>query len=178
MKLGRAICLTLILMAGARKSGSCQDSAYINKELSNLFANGILLENLGVTVPWNMTDNDLGKYGNPKFTKNSKRVFNFFWDSVKILDGTNIDLRFFSITQSCRTCENGQQKWILLLGRVSSKDGERLRRYFEIYSGEAGTLGQKRPGAKYFWRLDGKTGFVLHGNGKNRCYLEIRKRIQ
>jgi hypothetical protein len=175
-----SICLTLILIAGAWTVAKGQDSAYINRELSSLFSNGIRLENLAVTIPWDMTEKDLRKYGTPKFKRNSKRVFNFLWDSVRILDGANIDLRFFSITQKFDTCEQGQQRWILLSGRVSTTDGERLRRYFELYSGETGTSGQKRTCRKFFWKLDGKTGFVLifGSEGKNKCYMEIRKRVQ
>ena len=171
-----SICLTLILIAGARVPGSCQDSAYINKELSSLFANGILLENLGITVPWDLKLADIGKYGDPKVIKTLKRRFIVLWDSATILDGTRIDLRGISVIL---IGSPRKIKSMAFLGPISVKDGERLRRYFTEYSGQPWLAGKTRRLLIYKWKIfEGCEVALYLFRHRDEGHLDITKQVE
>jgi len=173
MNWNHAICLAFIMAVCSHKSATCQDSTQVKNELSKFFKNGVLIENLGVTVPWDLKLKDISKYGNPKVVKSSKRRFILLWDSATIWGGTKIDLRFISAILG------GGHKKIKatnLLGPISVKDGERLRHYFEKYYGPPNRVGRSRGFKSYLWKIDEGSGiFLLLHEHRDEGHLEITK---
>jgi hypothetical protein len=176
MKLNPTIYLAVILAACLPKSATCQDSAHVKNELAGFFENGAFIENLGVTVPWDLTLKDTSQFGHPRVVKSSKRRFILLWDSVTILDSTRINLRFIS---AILTGGSNRIKYMDWQGPISVKDGERLRHYFEEYSGPPGHVVKSRRFLIYEWMIYQRCGVYLYFfRRRDECHLEMRKEIQ
>jgi hypothetical protein len=176
MKLNPTICLAVILAACLPKSATCQDSAHVKNELAKFFENGAYIENLGITVPWELKLKDTSKFGNPKVIKSSKRRFILLWDSVTIWDGTKINLRFFSAVLVGGSKKIKSTEW---QGLISVKDGERIRHYFEEYSGPPIYLGKTRKFLVYKWKIYERCEVDLYlFRHRDEAHLEILKQIQ
>jgi hypothetical protein len=176
MKLNLTICLAVILAACLPKTTTCQDSAHVKNELSQFFENGAYIENLGITVPWELKLKDTSKFGNPKVIKSSKRRFILLWDSVTIWDGTKTNLKFLSAVLVGGSKKINSMEW---QGLISVKDGERIRHYFEEYSGPPIYLGKTRDCFLYKWKIYEHCEVALYlFRHRDQAYLQILKQFQ
>lgn len=179
LKYGIIICLAFCLNPGTITLVRGQDSVSINKELSAAVMNGVFLENLGVTIPWEMHVEDIERYGNPHIVKHSKHSLWLYWDTATILRGTYIkQLRFSSDVHKCFSCSQKQEKLITLQGPISIKDGKRIQGYLEGYSGVPGTLSSTARFWIYYWMVDQGMVLIYFHKRRDECHLELRKRLR
>lgn len=176
MKLNLGIWIVFLMAACLPGSATGQDSTHVNNELSKFFADGIYLENLDVTVPWDLKLEDASKYGNPRVIKIKKKRFVLGWDSATIWDGTKMDLKFFSAM-----LEAGPKnvKLMNMIGSFSLRDGEKILQYFKKYAGAPNYVGSTGYFAFYYWRIEEgiKVRLYIHKH-KDFGHLEIERRTQ
>jgi hypothetical protein len=113
---------------------------------SSLFAEGIYIESLHLTVPWDIRENELPKYGNPAVLKKNGHRFTIRWDSVIILHGIKASL-VYSIHK-----ESTDVSVI-----ITPEDGKKLKAYLDSCSGFTGRkLGLSKKDAEgYLWFING-----------------------
>lgn len=163
-------CLLFILSCAVPKTYK----PYPGNKNVNLFNKGFYIENLALIIPWEFTLNDLSKYGNPKILSKSKFLSELRWDSVKVLNGTNVRLSCLVNKRSLN--RNSLVSPVSFLAIFDEKDIEKVKKQFEQYSGEAGKRvnTNRKKDISYYWFLDNcsiKVGWNINYGG----YMVIQR---
>lgn len=146
-----------------------------NTQDHDLFLKGIYLEDLQITIPWGASFYEIEKYGNPKILPEKKKVTIVRWDSVKILNGTNINLRF--IKRKCALCKDSA-KIFSVYGSIKNSDVDKLKKYFEDYTHIPGKMISGKNQTNYYWTFDDcniQLGYFKSRWASYGGYLNIQK---
>ena len=127
---------------------------YLGNKYINLFTSGLYIENLSITIPWILSFNELPKFGNPKIISRNKFLVELRWDSVKILNGT--DVQISCLVNKKRLNQNLLVAPPSFLAIIAVRDIERVKQQFEQYSGKAGKPNNinSKKNKSFYWFLD------------------------
>ena len=136
-----------------------------------IFSKGIYLENLGITIPWELDCDQLKNYKPSGIKVQSKRRNVMTWDSVKILNGI-----LTSINYECSKPimpKKGYKKIITLTCPITSEDAKKLNIFFNRYS--ASSVVDKRDASNIcMWSINDCI-VVLASHKKYGHLLNIQK---
>ena len=140
----------LLLFTCSITSASAQETAGTQK--SNLFLNGIYLDDLQILIPWNAEVPDLEKYGRPTIDTISRKTLNVLWSSVKILQGINVTLKY----NPRRISRKGEYSRLSsIYGFIDTSNVEKALQIFRAYSNHSPTIRSKGKVTTYSWHFDG-----------------------
>ena len=109
-----------------------------------LFLKGIYLENLNMTIPWEINFSDIKQYGNPKLTKdpNFRNCTLIKWDYVKMLNGITLNLQTSKASRLLQ--KNGIVKIRIIRSSIDSLTSDNLISSFNQMIGHKPIFSEKR----------------------------------
>lgn len=141
----------------------------ISHSNDTIFSKGIYLDNLKITIPWEINFYETNRYGNPTIEKFSQRYISVKWDSVVVLKNFRITL--FIVAPKKFLKKNSLNKFASYRSLIDSTTAKGLISFFANYTGHSGYLGKN-----YIrWTLDNCRIFIGYGKFKE-YFLEISRR--